>query len=112
MRIFCDYLSPNLRIVDYQCEIRPMLVDWIPRADQLFFRAGTNRPAAGSTIHQAEGVEAMKAWQSTRSKTRNRRKELLTFTVAASTVALLGALSAPQAMAHTVTHDFTLDDVQ
>ena len=54
----------------------------------------------------------MKACKSARSTTRNRRKELLTFTVAASTVALLGVLSAPQAMAYTVTHDFTSADVQ
>ena len=53
----------------------------------------------------------MKACQSTRSTTRNRGKELLTFTVAASTVALLGALSAPQAMAYTVTESFDLDEV-
>ena len=54
----------------------------------------------------------MKACQSTRSTTRNRSKELLTFTVAASTVALLGALSAPQAMAYSVTHNFSTADVQ
>jgi hypothetical protein len=54
----------------------------------------------------------MKARHLKKSTIRNRGKELLTFTAAASTVALLGALSAPQAMAYTATHDFSTDDVQ
>ncbi len=54
----------------------------------------------------------MKARQLALSTTRKRGTKFPVFTVAASTVALLGALSAPQALAYTVSHDFSLDDVQ